>query len=112
MTPLDALLTSGKTINIKMTFETTDSPARIAHELREFRGLHDSQDFSFATYRIPPIVLLRFPGLLKDDETYIISNIRESDAGDIAYAGHLWSTFFSSHHHPTRQDILDCPGSL
>lgn len=109
--PLPNNLRTGKTIQLEVTFEPGKNSRKFA-ALAEYRRLHDLQKFQFVSFRIPPAVLSRFPGLLKENEIYRMENLRKSDSGDIVFASHLWSNFFLTHPHPTRDELLNGPGLI
>ena len=112
--PLQALpfpLRTGKTFQLAITFEPNTN-ARKAAALAEYRRAHNFQKFEFCTFRIPPIVLSRFPGALKENEIYSLKNFRKSDSGDIVSASHLWSMFFKEHPHATRNELLNGPSLI
>lgn len=109
--PLPNSLRTGKTFQIEVTFEP-DATKKKLPVLLEYRRLHDLQKFEFAYFRIPPAVLSRFPGLMKEAEIHQLENLRKSDSGDIVYASHLWSVFFLNHPKPTREQLLNGPALI
>lgn len=109
--PVPNSLRTGKTIQLEVTFEPGKNNRKFA-ALAEYRRLHDLQKFQFASFRIPPVVLSRFPGLIKESEIYQLDNLRKSDSGDIVYASHLWSIFFLTHPNPSRDEVFNGPGFI
>jgi len=106
---LPAVMQNGNTTEIWVTFVPGEKPARLV-DFSHFRQSHDVVGASFIWFKIPPVVLSKFKGVLSDSEVLgTDENLRVTATGETLYTAHLWSKFFSKFTEPTKEQIIAGP---
>jgi hypothetical protein len=106
---LPAVMQNGNTTELEIIFSPGEKPARLV-DFSHFRQSHDVVGANFIWFKIPPIVLSKFKGVLSDSEILgTDDNLEVTATGETLFLGHLWSKFFSKFPEPTKEQIIAGP---